>query len=100
MSKVPHKKVVYDYLRGLKYREITKKYGITRGGVQYALEKAGVSANRIRSSARMKDRRKNFKRGSYLDEIPIKEETKEDNNPVRVDDLDPTERYDFNKEGD
>lgn len=94
MSKVPHKKVAYDYLRGLKYREIAKKYGITNGGVQYALEKAGISTNRIMSSARMKDRRKDFKRESYLDETPTEEEIKEDNNPVLIDDLDIMERID------
>ena len=48
-----HIDVAFDYLRGLKYREIEKKHNITRGGIQYALEKMGVKPNRIRSSARL-----------------------------------------------
>lgn len=98
MSKVPHKKVAYDYLRSLKYKEIMKKYGITRGGVQYALEKMGVTPYRIRSSTRLKDRREDFGRSSYLDEAPTEEGIREDNNPIRVDDLDIMERID--EEGD
>ena len=98
MSKVPHIKVVFDYLSGLKYREIMEKYGITQGGIRYALEKMKVSPNRIKSSVRMKDRRKDFERRSYLEEIPIEEEIKKDNNPVREEDLDIMERMD--EEGD
>ncbi len=54
-KKVPHKKVVKDYRKGMKYKNIMKKYHISRGGVTYSLEKMGVETNRIKSSARLKE---------------------------------------------
>jgi len=97
MSKVPHLKVVIDYLRGLKYREITEKYGITRGGVQYALEKMGAKPNRIKSLSRLSKAKPKKSKGAYLQNagfIPVRGGTKRDNNPVLVDDLDIMERED------
>ena len=98
--KVSHLEVVVDYLKGLKYKEITEKYGITRGGVQYALEKFGVKPNRIKSSARLSKKPKikeHRTKGEYLQDevyIPIKGEIEKDNNPVLEDDLDIMERMD------
>ena len=96
-KKVPHLKVVLDYLKGLKYREITEKYNITRGGVQYALEKMGVKPNRIKSESRLSKPKEHKTKGAYLQNagfIPVKEEIEKDNNPVLVDDLDVMERED------
>lgn len=98
--KVPHLKVVLDYLKGLKYREIEEKYGITRGGIQYALEKMGVRPNRIKSASRLSKTKEHKTKGAYLQNagfIPVKEEIKKDNNPVLVDDLDIMEREDLDQ---
>ena len=91
-----HLQVVMDYLKGLKYREIEKKHGITRGGIQYALEKMGVKPNRIKSNARLPETKEHKTKGAYLQNagyIPVKGEIKKDNNPVLVDDLDIMEKY-------
>jgi len=98
-KKVPHLKVVVDYLKGMPYSEIIKKYNITRGGIQYALEKIGVKPNRIKSESRLGYKKKNYKTGrAYLHNagfIPVdKSHLKGDNNPVREDDLDIMERID------
>ena len=98
-KKVPHLRVVVDYLKGMPYSVITEKYNITRGGIQYALEKIGVKPNRIKSESRLGYRKKNYKTGSaYLHNagfIPVdKSHLKGDNNPVREDDKDIMERID------
>ena len=97
-KKVPHLKVVVDYLNGLTYKKIEEKYGITRGAIQYALEKIGVRPNRVKSSARLKSRAKEYKtKGAYLQNagfIPVAEHEEKGNNPILEDDLDIMERMD------
>lgn len=92
-------KIVKAYKEGLKYRVIERKYHVSRWDIQSALFKAGVKTNRIRSSPRLPGERKRKKkrfRVTYKQNIYSK--PKEDNNPVRVDDLDIMERID--EEGD
>jgi len=102
--------IAIDYLRGLPYNYICDKYNCNNGYIQYALERAGVDTNRIKSRPRFNGYRKK----SFSKELikRMKENTKvnkryderkrtmhctmgkqKDNNPVHmVDDLDIMER--------
>ena len=91
-----YKKITKDYLSGLKYSVIEKKYKVNHGYIQYALEKIGIKTNRIRSRPRLKyglkapTRKKSKKNYKY----PLFPSKIEDNNPVLIDDLDIMERMD------
>jgi len=50
--------IAVDYLRGLKYSFICEKYNCNNGYIQYALERAGVETNRIKSGARFNGTKK------------------------------------------
>lgn len=94
--KVPHLQVVIDYLKGLGYKKIAEKYGITRGAIQYSLEKMGVKPNRIKSNARLAKAKEYKTSRAYLQNagyIPITGH-KEKGSPVLEDDLDIIERID------
>ena len=94
--KVPHLKVVVDYLNGMTYKKIQEKYSITRGAIQYALEKMGVRPNRVKSFARLSKAKKYKTSGAYLQNagfIPVAEHKEKGNNPVLEADLDYMEKY-------
>lgn len=94
-----YQKLVEAYKDGLKYRVIERKYHVSRWDIQSALSKAGVRTDRIRSRPRLPGgRRKKEKRNRITHKQNIYSRPKEDNNPVRVDDLDIMERID--EEGD
>ncbi len=50
--------IAIDYLLGMKYGDIQTKYNCNNGYIQYALERAGVETNRIKSGARFGNGRK------------------------------------------
>jgi len=91
-----YKKITRDYLSGLKYSAIKRKYKVNNGYIQYALEKTGIKTNRIRSKPRLKfgseptKKKKSKKNYKY----PLFPSKIEDNNPVLIDDLDIMERID------
>jgi len=109
--KIKYLDIAVDYLRGLPYSFICEKYDCNNGYIQYALERAGVETNRIKSGARLNNGRKKRIFSKELIEH-MKENTKinkcynerkrhlhctmgkqKDNNPVHmVDDLDIMER--------
>jgi len=104
--------IAVDYLYGLSYSDICKKYGCNNGYIQYALERAGVETNRIKSGARFNNGRKkrifseeliakmkeNAKANKRYDEkkrtIHCTMGKQTDNNPVMQTDLDIMERLD------
>jgi len=104
--------IAVDYLRGLKYSFICKKYNCNNGYIQYALERAGVETNRIKSGARfngtkkrqfseelIKKMKENSKVNKRYDEkkrhLHCTMGKQVDNNPVHMaDDLDIMERMD------
>ena len=105
--------IAIDYLLGLPYSEIQAKYSCNNGYIQYALERAGVETNRIKSGARLNNSRKkrvfskeliarmkeNAETNKRYDErkriIHCTMGKQKDNNPVHMaDDLDIMERLD------
>ena len=101
--------IAVDYLLGLKYNYICQKYNCNNGYIQYALERAGVETNRIKSQPRFNNGRKKkkfseelIKRMEENTNINKRERKRhlhctmgkpKDNNPVHlVDDLDIMER--------
>lgn len=104
--------IAIDYLLGKKYSEIRSIYGCNNGYIQYALAKAGVDTNRIKSRPRLNGMKKREFSKELIDRM--KENSKvnkryddrkklvhcifgkqKDNNPVHlIDDLDIMERMD------
>jgi len=104
--------IAVDYLRGLPYSFMCKKYNCNNGYIQYALERAGVETNRIKSGARFNSGRKkrifskelikhmeeNTKANKRYDErkryLHCTMGKQRDNNPIHmVDDLDIMEKF-------
>ena len=89
--------ITKDYLKGLKYNEIQKKYNVSRWDIQNALHKTGIKTNRLKPyPPRLPGSKKKIKPKKpyqdYLNEYyPF---SKGDNNPIRIDDLDVMERMD------
>lgn len=103
--------IAIDYLMGMKYKDIQAKYNCNNGYIQYALEKAGVETNRIKSGARFNGYKKKKTLSKELKAV-MKENSEsnkryddkkrhihctfgnqKDNNPVHLaDDLDIMER--------
>jgi len=91
--------IAKDYLKGIKYKDIMKAYGVNRWNIQDALHKLEVKTSRIKSPPRLKGGYKpplpgrmgeRYHDGDYLPPLKPKE-----NNPVLLeDDLDIMERID------
>ena len=108
--KIKYLDIAIDYLLGLKYSEIQAKYGVNNGYIQYALERAEVATNRIRSRPHFSSTKKRIFSKELIERM--KENSKAnkrydskkrhlhctmgkptDNNPVHLaDDLDIMER--------
>jgi len=91
-----YKNITKDYLLGLSYKVIERKYKINHGYIQYALEKTGTKINRIKSGPRLKYGSKALikKKSKRNYKYPFFPSKIEDNNPVLIDDLDIMERMD------
>lgn len=96
-----HLDITIDYLKGLKYSEIQKKYKVNRWDIQNALSKTGFTTHRIRSGPRLPGRRKKKLkryRRTYRRVAGNRYRKPEEDNPVLLeDDLDIMERIDDEK---
>ena len=91
--------IAIDYLKGLKYSEIQKKYNVSQGYIQNVLYKAGIKTNRKKQPPRLpmlKKRTRNPKarKQFFYDPDYIPNYETKDNNPIRIDDSDVMERMD------
>lgn len=93
--------IAKDYLAGMKYIDIEKKYNVNQGNIQQALWKIGVKTNRIKSKPRLLfNYKKKPKINKYYDYFNRNEgdypnQKIKNNNPVHLlDDLDIMERMD------
>lgn len=93
--------ITVDYLKGLKYREIQKKYRVNRWGIQNALFKMGFTTHRIKSGPRLPGQRKRklkrYRRTYRGVACNGYRRPKEDNPVLLIDDLDIMERMDQNE---
>lgn len=109
MRKIPfvtQNNIVDDYINGMKYAEIMKKYKVNRWNIQNTLSKMGVKTNRIKSSPRLAggDKKKSVRIERNIPSIPETEYKLRgiEHNFILEDDLDIMERMDndlANEEG-
>ena len=91
--------IVIDYLMGLKYSEIQKKYNVSQGYISNVLCEAGIKTNRKKQPPRplgvkMGTRNPKARKQFFYDPDYIPNYKTKDNNPIRIDDLDVMERMD------
>ncbi|PKP62218.1 hypothetical protein CVT91_00070 [Candidatus Atribacteria bacterium HGW-Atribacteria-1] len=91
--------IVRDYINGMKYKEIMKKYGVNRWNIQAALSEFDILTNRIKSPPRLPEGKKKAKKKPiiYPEDFAHQEfypKPKEDNPILLEDDVDFMERLD------